>query len=170
MVNIQTCTASQIQLDSDFYLIIRENVLWRIHWFILVETSPNMYCQLDSEIFWLLLWVSLQNMWWTAHLFTIFLIDSFGVFMKICGEHIHCRIKQVQTCTANLNQKFFWLLLTYLESVCSCIWSSSPGKFTVDHQANNHQITVDLRLRIMQVPLTQMLSYCISVNSCRENY
>ena len=103
---------------------------------------------LNSEIFWLLLWVFLQNMWWTPHLFTIFLIDSFGVFMKICGEHIHCRIKQVQTCTANLIQKFFWLLLTYLESVCSCIWSSSPGKFTVDHQADNHQITVDLRLRI----------------------
>ena len=156
-------TSSQIQLDSDFFLIIRENMLWT-HWFILVEASPNFlitslgfsskYVVNSSFIHnfsnWFI-WGFHENMWWTYSL-------------------IHCRIKQVQTCTANLIQKFFWLLLTYLESVCSCIWSSLPGKFTMDHQADNHQITVDLRLRIMQVPLTQMLSYCISVNSCCENY
>ena len=90
MVNIQTYTASQIQLDSDFFLIIRENMLWRIHWFILVEGSPNMYCQLEFRNFLItslgfsskyvvdssfihnffnwFIWGFHENMWWIVEL------------------------------------------------------------------------------------------------------
>ena len=56
----------------------------------------SKHVALHSEIFWLLLWVFRENLWWTACLFRIFLIDSFGVFVKICGEHIDCRIKEAK--------------------------------------------------------------------------
>ena len=58
--------------------------------------SKSKHVALHSEIFWLLLWFFRENLWWTARLFRIFLIDSFGVFVKICGEHIDCRIKEAK--------------------------------------------------------------------------
>ena len=112
----------------------------RMWWIILVETNPNLHCQPDST--WFRNWVFRENIGWTA---AHSLVYSCGMkqvqirlkFIWFCFFRenmwwtyslIHCRIKHVQTCTANLIQKFFWLLLTYLESVCSCICtSSSPG-------------------------------------------
>ena len=162
---------------------------WTIHWFILVELSPNLFCQsdfsliqkfswfgfwwkyvvniqsdsarfrffsdyswkyvvnnslihscgskskyvlLDSEIFWLLLWVFLQNMWWTAHLFTIFLIDSFGVFMKICGEHIHWFIVELS--------KSKLVLPTWFRNFSDCflpIWRAFVVVYDLLYQANS---------------------------------
>ena len=166
-----------------------------IHWLILVELSPNLYCQsdfsliykfshlvfgdnmwwtsklvlpvrfssiqifiwlfvkicceefidsflwkevqtctasLNSEIFWLLLWVFLQNMWWTAHLFTIFLIDSFGVFMKICGEHIHWFIVELS--------KSKLVLPTWFRNFSDCflpIWRAFVVVYDLLYQANS---------------------------------
>ena len=76
---------------------------WKFRETIVVNNSLIHSCRskykhvaLHSEIFWLLLWFFRENLWWIARLFRIFLIDSFGVFVKICGEHIDCRIKEAK--------------------------------------------------------------------------